>query len=412
MKILLITLPKEGEFVNWTTSKKFLKDPKVVKYIPLGLVSLASNLPKNHEVKILDPPSYNWTIHETIKNIEKEDPDVLGISAITRRTYALKQILEKIKVPYITVGGPHATDYSDLILEWGADSVFIGQLVDKEFSKIGEKPKGKIYGNTQINEIKFPDRKLINYKDYFFKGKVLFESEKRMPMFSSVGCPNRCIFCNVQSKKIQYKEPKKVVDEMEYLYSLGSRSIHVLDDNFNINRNHLNAIIDEKLKRIDVEWSGRGQVNMDLNLVPKLAASNFKRIHVGIEALDNNILKYLNKPHRIKQIERFCKVMNDNNIEVLGYFILGSPIETKKYRKKLPQRLKKLGIKYPWFNVLFPEPDTQYYKSLLNSVYKIDYWAEFMKNPTPHFEIPYPYGEKTKQRIMEEIDEINMHMSK
>ena len=399
MKIVLSTLPTEGEYVNWTTSKDFTKDPKVVKYMPLGIISLASNM--EHDVKILDPPSEGWTINQTIEQIENENPDVLGLSAITRRAYSLKQILERINVPYVAVGGPHTTYYPDLILRQGANAVFVGQLADNEFAHIEEKPKGIISCNTKIGDITFPKRDLLDFEKYFYKGKVLFEAEKRMPMFSSVGCPNKCTFCNVQSKRIQYKDPKKVVDEMEYLYSLGSRSIHVLDDNFNINKKHLEGIIDEKLKRTDVEWSGRGQVRMDLSLSPKLADSNFKRIHVGFEALDNNHLIFFNKPQRVKDIEKFCKSMNKSNIEMLGYFILGSIMDTSTYIKSLPGKIRDLNIKYPWFNVLFPEPNTEYYSQLLDhGLYKKDHWGEFMENPTPNFQIPFPQGERAKEQVM------------
>ena len=141
MKIVLSTLPTEGEFINWTTSRDFTKDPKIVKYMPLGILSLASNMRNDVDVKILDPPSEGWTIEQTIGKIENENPDVVGLSAITRRTYALKTILERIDVPYVAVGGPHATHYADLILRQGADAVFVGQLADKEFAKIEEKPK-------------------------------------------------------------------------------------------------------------------------------------------------------------------------------------------------------------------------------------------------------------------------------
>src|SRR5271157_2593908 len=103
MKIVLTTLPREGEFVNWTTSLKIA--PLAVKYIPLGLLSLASNISGNHEVIILDPPLYGLSIDETVEKIQSLNPDVVGISVVTRRTYALHQILKKLKAPYIAVGG-------------------------------------------------------------------------------------------------------------------------------------------------------------------------------------------------------------------------------------------------------------------------------------------------------------------
>jgi len=45
-KIVLATMPVEGEFVNWTTPN-FFTPTNVNKYIPLGILSLATNLPQD-----------------------------------------------------------------------------------------------------------------------------------------------------------------------------------------------------------------------------------------------------------------------------------------------------------------------------------------------------------------------------
>lgn len=371
--------------------------------MPLGILSLASNLPKEYETVLLDPSSKGWTIEETIEKIEKEAPDVLGFSAITSRTYALNDLLKKTSANYKVVGGPHATYYAEQILESGADAVFRGPLADLEFKEAMENfPKGIIECHTKINEINFPRRDLLDVEDYFPKESALFKAENRLPMFSSIGCPNLCTFCNVQSKKLQFKNPKKVVDEMEYLPSLGCRSAHVLDDNFNVSRAHLRGIIEEREKReMDYEWSGRGQTKTDLSLTGRLAETGFRRIHAGIEALDNTILKFFRKNETVEDVYTFCESMNKHGIDILGYFISGSPVETEKYRKELPRKIRELGIKFPFFNILFPEPNTRYYNELVQQgVYKKDHWAEFFKNPTPYYEIPYPYGEEKKEEVI------------
>ncbi len=402
-KIVLTTLPSEGEFVNWTTPKFF--DPtKVNKYMPLGILSLASNLPEKYETVILDPSSEGWSIDQTIEKIEQEKPDILGISAVTRRVYALNEILKKTSPPYKTVGGPHATYHAEQILEKGADSVFRGPIADLDFKQaINFLPKGIIDCQTKINEINFPKRELLKIEDYFPRESLLFKAENRLPLFSSIGCPNKCVFCNVQSKKIQFKDPKIVVDEMEYLYSIGCKSVHVLDDNFNVGRKHLRGILEEREKRgVDFEWSGRGQTRTDLSLTKRLADNGLVRIHVGIEALDNKILDFFNKNENVEDVYRFCESMNANNVGILAYFISGSPAETETYRKQLPEKIRELGIKLPFFNILFPEPDTEYYYSLLREgFYKKDFWGEYLKSPTPYFEIPYPYGESKKNEIID-----------
>lgn len=408
MKIVLTTMPTEGEYHDWTTNKHFVVD-KVNKYMPLGILSLATNLPPGHEVKILDPSSYGMSIDETIQAIELEKPDVLGLSVVNKRCYAMTKILEKTTCAYKTVGGPHTTYHADEILEQGADVVFIGPLADKEFNEaIISKPRGKVICNTDINEIKYPSRNFLNIEDYFPKTSVLFKANKRLPMFSSVGCLNRCNFCSVQSKTMHLKDPIQVVDEMKYLQSLDCQSIHILDDNFNINQKHLVQILDEMEKQdYSGEWSARGQTRMDLSIVPRMKRLGFKRIHVGIEALDQDILDFFNKPERVMDVVKFCGDMYRNGIDVIGYFILGAPVETERYRKTLAGRIKDLGIKHPLFNQLFPEPDTVYYKSLLEEgLVKEDYWAEYFKHPIPDYVPPYPYGETRKQEMLDYADKI------
>jgi len=408
MKVVLSTLPTEGESVNWTTPKFF--KPTKVRYLPLGILSLASNLmSKDIEVIVLDPPSEGWNINETVEKIEEQDADVLGLSAVSTRVYPLNQILKKTSTPYKTVGGPHATNYSQHILDAGADAVFIGGIADKEFKEaVKTKQKGIIYCKTGINDINFPKRDFLKVEKYFPKDFVLFKAENRLPMFTSVGCPRRCNFCNVQGKTIQRKNPKIIVDEMKYLVSLGCKSIHLLDDNFNTDENYLNQIMNEMDKiNFKTEWSGRGEAKMSEEMAKRLVAHNFKRIHCGIEALDDDILKFYRKPINTNQIYKFCKIANKYGIDVLGYFIIGSPLETQEYWDQLPSKIRAMGVKHPFFNMLFPEPDTDYYKKLLEEGnYKKDYWAEYMKNPIPYFEIPYPYGEKRKKEVMDNLNRL------
>lgn len=409
-KIVLSTLPLEAEFINWTTPPYF--DPtRVNKYMPLGILSLASNLPNGHEVVLLDPSSRGWTIDETIERIEQEEPDILGLSAVTRRVYAMNKILKETTTPYKVVGGPHAADYPFEILETGADAVFTGALADLEFAEaIETKPKGIVQCKTGINDVKFPDRKLMGNMEYYFpKEFTLFRAEGRLPMYSSVGCPNLCTFCNVQSKKLQFKTPETIIDEMEYLNGIGCKSVHILDDNFNVSNHHTRRLLDEMGRRgYHGEWSGRGQTKMDLSLVPRMVEHGFARIHSGIEALDDNILKWFKKNNEtVEIIERFCEEMGEMDVGIIGYFISGSPLETDKYRATLPQKIENLGIAFPYFNVLFPEPNTGYYRQLLeDGTYPEDYWAEFMRDPIPYYEIPYPYGETRKDEVMAFTDEL------
>lgn len=403
MKIVLTTLPREGEYKSWITPS--VVEPEGVKHLPLGLLSLATNICDYADVVVLDPFSERWSISETIERISKENPDIVGFSAITRRAYSLSQLLVKIDCKWKIVGGPHITYHAEDVLAQGADTVFIGGLADNDLAEWIKNPrKGIIKCTTDINEILFPSREFLDYDSYVFRGgKVLFEAKNRMSMFSSIGCPQKCSFCSVQTKTVYRKYPSMVVEEMQYLKKIGANSIHIMDDNFNTNNNHTEHIIKAmKSSHIDTEWSFRGQVKFNLALVDRMKEIGLKRVHVGIEAINDDVLAWHNKNHRVVDIMKFCEALKRNQVDILGYFIVGAPCETKNYIAMLPDLIAELGINQPYVNVLFPEADTGYYYYLLkNGMYKHDFWSEYMRSPVPNFELPAPFGnEKLQETIM------------
>lgn len=403
-KILLTTLPKKESAIQWVAPDFFI--PKDSKYLPLGLLSLASNLSEEYDIKILDPHSRGWSIEKTVEEIEFEKPEILGISAMTLGAYPMVQVLNKTSAKYKVVGGAHATYYSELILTQGADAVFRGPLAELEFAQaIKEQPGGIIDCKTDINQIKFPKRDFLDEEFYYAKGN-LFETNKRMSMFSGIGCPNHCRFCDVQIKKVKRKNSKSVLDEMIYLQSRGAGSIHVYEDNFNTSEKYLNELCDEMDKRnFYSEWSGRGQARMSEDITKRLSEHGFKRIHVGIESLSDKTLRWFRKPQDYKQIQKFCETMNKFSVDIIGFFIVGAPTETEEDKRIMASKIKELGIKYPLINILQPLPNTEYYHDLLkDGTYKKDFWEEFVKNPTPDFMLPFPYGEKKWQEDADFVD--------
>src|SRR3989344_2531668 len=91
-KIVLVNMPDDKCIRDWRTPKYFKTAVGSTNYMPLGLLSLATNLDSKHEVVIVDARGKGLTIDETVGRIEQEKPDVLGVSANTMRAYALKEI--------------------------------------------------------------------------------------------------------------------------------------------------------------------------------------------------------------------------------------------------------------------------------------------------------------------------------
>ena len=409
-KIVLATMPDDKAPRDWRAPDYYRRVENAARQMPLGILSLATNLNPWHDVKIIDAKSDNLTIEETIQRIEQEKPDVLGLTASSTRAYALTEILKQTSTPYKVVVGSHANELPNLILRQGADAVLTGQLVDLEFRDAVEtRQKGIITGKTKFDQVKFPNRTLLDHTTYYSKDFVFFTTENRLHMISSVGCYQHCNFCHMKYHTMQRKNPKATVDEMQHLYNLGARSIHILDDNFDVSAKWLNGLLDEMDKRdFNVEWSGRGEIRMDYQVAKRMSEHGFKRIHVGIEALDDNILtKFFKKNSSVERIYQFCDTMNRANIDVLGFLIVGTPLETDKYLEELPKKIKELGISHPYIQILSPTPHTDYYRDLVaQGVFKRDFWAEYFENPVPDFQIPNPHSSAKLKELQAYVDSV------
>ncbi|MBF0623110.1 MAG: B12-binding domain-containing radical SAM protein [Magnetococcales bacterium] len=389
--ILLVTLPSDGEVRDQVTHK-FYKN-KVVKYMPLGVLSVAANL-TDHHVTVLDASSRGLSIQQTIDEINAQAPEILGISAVTYRAWAMTQILTNTHATKKVVGGPHVLGNERTILKQGADAVFVGDAESTFPNWIKQgMPDGMFVGEpVDFDTVPLPRRDLLNLDDYAItpnKDLLFNVGRLRMPMVSSKGCPFRCTYCDVQQKQFNWKSPERVVEEFQALIEMGATSIHIIDDCFNVRKDRVikicNLLIQEN---ITIDWSARGMVETREPVIAALAEAGCQRLHVGIEHLDDNILTFFRKQDRYHHIEQFCQLCTKYGIQVLGYFILGAPGETRQFRDSLPDRLEALNITMPYFNVLTPLSNTAYYSYLLETgQLKDDFWSGFIQQPTKDFAI-------------------------
>jgi len=403
-KIVFVVCPYEGEVADRVVNK-FYKH-KVVKYMPLGLLSVAACI-RDREVVVIDAASRGLTVDETLEEIAKEKPHILGLSAVTYRAWAMREILQRSDAPIKIVGGPHTTRSHNLIIEQGADAVFVGDAENTipKWLKDGC-PKGVFFGApSDLDKTPIPARELVDLEVYRIKDTsgLLFDvGDLRLPMYSSKGCPQKCTYCDVQQKSYYTKSPSRIIDEFNALINdIGATSIHILDDAFNIKKERVVEFSELLMNsEIEIDWSIRGVVEIKEYVIKALADAGLKRFHVGIEHLDDDVLSYFRKGHRYKQVAQFCELCDKYGITILSYFILGAPVETSKYRENLPNMIRDLGIKIPYFNVLTPLSETVFYEEQLRTgTIKNDFWADFCKDPVKNFVVPCIRSEQEEAEI-------------
>jgi len=423
MKILLINPP--FEYTIQSCQPKILEQG--LDFLPpLGLMYIAGYLEKetSHQVEILDAQVEQLSYNQIKEEVKKRNPDIVGITAMTftlvdviKTAEIVKKINPDIKV---ILGGPHVIIYPEETINIPEVDFLVlgeGEQTIKELLENIDKPdklkeiKGVVFRekdktiNTGIadpienlDNLPAPARHLTPFKKYF---SVVSSNTPVTTMFTSRGCPYKCLFCDRPTfgKFFRARSAKNVVDEMEECQKMGIKEIFIYDDTFGVDRQRVLDICDEILKRnLKIVWDIRTRVNtVDKEVLKALKETGCQRIHYGVEAGTQKILDILRKGITLEMAEKAFRLTKEIGIQTAGYFMFGSPTETKEDILKTIKFMKKLNPDYVHITITTPFPATDLYKmALKEKVIATDIWRRFAKNPDPNF-IP-PIWEKELPR--------------
>jgi len=389
-KVLLVTSSFEDLPL---TAGKMSEEWGEETYYPLGLAYLHSYLEsKNMEVETLwfNNTPQKKCFENVITKIDEFSPDFVGFQMLTCNRVSTYRLIEYIHKEYpeikIVIGGIHTTimynqligKYPFLIAVLGEGEITLFELI-KELNKKNPNLK-KIDGlafwkNKAVTRTK--PRELTNLDNLPFpKHEVFFKNKGRRvgSLLSARGCPFACSFCclNPESKRVvRFRDPKKVVDEIEYMIKKFPQmnEISINDDSFFVNNKRVIEICDEIIKRkIKLDFVASGRIKpLSSEMIKKLEGANFIRITLGIESGDNGILKSCHKGINQEDILKAFKLFSKSKIHLKTYLIVGLPGENLKTIHETARFIKKLQkinyISYPnSFNILFVYPGTEVYE--------------------------------------------------
>ncbi len=341
----------------------------------LGIGYISSYLKQRGiDTTIIDGLNSDLTPQQTVERCK--DADLVGINCLSdyypqvvELTGMLKRMGKKV-----VIGGPHATVLPrETLEETGADYVVVGEgeqtmyelckvLEDGDTDKGVNTVAGLIARGSEtftkrpfikdLDTLPFPDWEEMDprrYKKAPHGGFV-----KRFPVApitSTRGCPFECTFCaspELWGRRIRYRSPKNVVDEIEYLVKeFGVREIHFEDDNLTLKRSHVEAICELILeRRLDISWATPNGIRVDTitpALLRLMKRSGCYFIAFGIESGNENILRNIKKETDLKTITYAVREAKKAGVLTQGFFIFGLPGETEEtiqrtidYAKSIP----------------------------------------------------------------------------
>ncbi|MFC1756543.1 B12-binding domain-containing radical SAM protein [Patescibacteria group bacterium] len=363
MKILLVYPEYPDTFWSFSYALPFIS--KKAAFPPLGLLTVASMLPEDWKLKLVDM---------NVEELTESDiwwADMVFINAMLVQGNSAKEVISMcndIGTP-VVVGGPAFT--SEYEKFEGVDHFILGEAEITLGPFLADLQAGtakKIYVSDEKPDMKttpIPKWSLVNFSDY---ASVAIQFSR--------GCPFNCNFCDITKmygRLSRTKLPRQIIEEMQSLYDAGWKgSVFFVDDNFIGNRKNVRELL-----RWLIDWQEKHrypfllftEASIDLakdeELMNLMSAANFARVFIGIESSNEESLKESGKIQNIGiDLEEAIGIIHQHGMQVMGGFVIGFDKDDESIFSALAELIKNTGIVTAMVGTLTALPQTQLWQRL------------------------------------------------
>jgi anaerobic magnesium-protoporphyrin IX monomethyl ester cyclase len=370
---------------------------------PYGILQLAAyleNKMEDVEIEVLDCQAMSLDWKGLEKRVESFNPDIVASSGFaTCNVYVAARTLEKVKKlnpDVLTVtGGQHFTVMAQESLEAypEIDVIVRGEgeetLVElakavrekTSFSRIrgiSFRSRNKILHNPSrpliedLNQLPFPGYHFVKQYAHRYHFSMMAGSKSKYGMVeASRGCPHRCTFCSQWKHwggTWRHKSVKRVVEEMEFLYSnYGSRLLWLTDDNFGLDK-RMEDLCDELVKRgfsddITCFMQARcDDVVRNPRIVAKMSKAGINWLLLGVESNTKERLDRFHKGTKPEDAVSAVKLLKRNGIFSQATCVIGDRTDSSDSIEGLRRFVGDIDPDLAIFMILTPFPGTDLYE--------------------------------------------------
>ena len=278
----------------------------------------------------------------------------------------------------VFVIGPFASNIPKKYCEAGA-TIISGEsefyfLKNKNFDEDLKKEIVKFDHNFSVDDLPYPTwNKVIKNFD---KVNNLFGKNKSLPILGTRGCPyscqTYCVYPLQQGRKVRQREPKKIVDEIEYWRkNFGVTMFIFRDPVFSINKKHTLDFCRELYERnLNIEFVIETHLKiLDTELIKELLKCGLKGAKVGVESANSDVLSDADRFTVSKDVQLTkIRELEKNKIMVSAMFIIGFPTDTEETINKTIDYAKSLNTSFAQFSVWTPYPGTPIFKKFEDKI--------------------------------------------
>lgn len=394
MKIYLLNppyMPHFGRGMRWQDTGR-----GGTLYYPIWLSYAAAVLDKNHEIRLVDAPAWEWYKKDVLDDIKQFKPEIIVMDSsfpslnndISVSKFIKENYDENVKTILV---GPTGSQFADKILKNKSIDIVtrfeydftLKELVEKlenngdlkDVAGISYRFDGKIINNPDrdlsssqdLDTIPFVSKiykKFLHINDYFLGSSLSPEVQ----IFTGRGCPFQCTFCSwpqtLMGRKYRVRTVSSVLDELEWIEKNlpDVKEVFFEDDTFTIDKKRVLEFCREyKNRGLKITWACNARVGLDYETMVEMKSANCRLLIVGFESGNQFILDNIKKDITVDGIRQFASDCKKAGLLLHGDFIIGLPGETHETIEKTKRLIKETKSDILQVSVASPFPGTEFY---------------------------------------------------
>lgn len=363
---------------------------------PLGIAYIAAVLAKEGiDVEIYSQDLHHYPEEHLTAYLDKNRFDVIGVSVIGgyyqyRKLLLISEAINKSSQrPFYIIGGHGPAPEPEYFLKkTGADAVVIGEgevTIINLLNALGHHQplsgvKGIVYSDGKevivnqrqplikdIDTIPHPKYSLFPMEYYRLSRPSRCEkTDFAMDVLSGRGCIFKCNFCYRMDEGFRPRKNEAIIEEIILLKKkYGITYIKFVDELLMSSVSRIESLCRDLIKaKLNIKWCCNGRLNFARPDILKLMKeSGCVFINYGIEAMDDKILKNMNKALTTKQIIAGIEATLASGISPGYNIIFGNIGENKETLEKGVQFLLKYddGAQFRTIRPVTPYPGSPLY---------------------------------------------------
>lgn len=363
MKVLLVYPQYPDTFWSFKHILNFISKKAI--FPPLGLLTVASMLPKDWNLKLID------TNIAKLSDYDIAWADMVFISAMVVQNKSAQGIIKRCKTQgkIVVAGGPSFTTSPEYFK--GVDYFVLNEaeitlpLFLNDLAKAKAKHLYTVSIHPDITKTPIPLWRLINLADY-----------QSMAVQYSRGCPFNCEFCDIvimNGRTPRTKTPKQLIAELQAIYNAGWRDeVFIVDDNFIGNKVNVKKMLPylinwQKEHHFPFGLLTEASVNLaeDHDLMSKMTAANFNKVFLGIETPSTESLIECGKTQNTKKdLSRVVEIIHQHGMQVMAGFIVGFDNDGEDIFERQIKFIQTAGVVVAMIGLLVALPKTRLWHRL------------------------------------------------